>query len=210
VLNLLSLRSAIDRALIAGASQSEIARKHCVSQTALSRHRHRHLGPEVAYALGRYEEADRERLGSYGNGLLNEALDGLVRPKAQGDAAEVRAWMAEARKNLELRARLGQVIGNERVRIDVADAQKQMRVLASMDEGRTAAIRGRRHARAGAGCRYATATRLGDPCSHGGYRDARGYRSRRGRRHRAMSDRADLAAVARAELARRRSWTTPP
>jgi len=127
-------RAVIDRSLIAGTPQTEIAREHGVSQAALSRHLHRHAGPEVAHALGRYEEADRERLGSYANGLLNEALVGMVRAKAAGDAAEVRAWMAEARKNLELRARLGQVIGNERVKIDMADAQKQMRVLAGLDE----------------------------------------------------------------------------
>lgn len=91
-------RRAIDRALIGGTPQTEIAREHGVSQAALSRHLHRHLGPEVAHALGRYEEANRDRLGSYANGLLDEALVGMVRAKAQGDAAEVRAgWRRPGR-----------------------------------------------------------------------------------------------------------------
>jgi hypothetical protein len=51
-------RSEIDRALIGGDPQMEIAREYGVSQAALSRHLHRYLGPEVAHALGRYEEAD--------------------------------------------------------------------------------------------------------------------------------------------------------
>jgi transposase-like protein len=124
----------IDRALIGGVQQSEIAREHGVSQAALSRHLHRHLAPTLARAIGKYEPADAERLGSYALGLLEESLFGMVKAKKAQDDAEVRAWMAEARKNLELRARLGGIIGAERVKIDMADAQRQMQVLAGMSE----------------------------------------------------------------------------
>jgi hypothetical protein len=127
-------RSEIDRALIAGVQQTEIAAEFGLAQSSLSRHLHRHLGPQLAHAIGKYESADADRLGAYALGLLEESLLGMLRAKARQDVAETRAWMAEARKNLELRARLGGVIGNERVKVDMADAQRQMRVLASMSE----------------------------------------------------------------------------
>lgn len=63
-----------------------------------------------------------------------EALIGMVRAKANGDGAEKRSWMAEARKNLELRARLGQIVGDgTRVQVEV-DARKQLAVLANLGE----------------------------------------------------------------------------
>jgi transposase-like protein len=128
-----SERSEIDRALIGGDSQMEIAREHGVSQAALSRHLHRHLAPIAARAIGKYEPADADRLGAYALGLLEESLFGMLRAKAQQDAAEVRAWMAEARRNLELRAKLGGIIGTATVQVDV-DARKQLAVLANLSE----------------------------------------------------------------------------
>ncbi len=126
-------RNAINRDLIAGRSQMEIAREHGLAQASLSRHLHRHLGPEAARALARFEDADADVLGRYVTGLMETSALGLLRAQQSQDAGEVRAWSAELRRCIELRARLAHIIGDSgRVRIDLADMQRQAAALAEL------------------------------------------------------------------------------
>jgi hypothetical protein len=122
-------RKEIDRALLGSELQAAIAGRFRVAQSSLSRHLHNHLVPAAANAIGRYETIDAERLRSWVNGLLEHAMFGLLRARQQDDDAGHRAYIAEARKTIELQAKLAGVIG-DRPQVSI-DARKQVAVLAS-------------------------------------------------------------------------------
>jgi hypothetical protein len=127
-------RSEIDRALIGGEPQAEIADRFRLAQSSLSRHLHNHLAPRLANSLGRYEDLDVKRLRAWMTGLIDEAALGMLRSRKENDPANHRAYMGEFRKALELQARLGGIIGDgARVQIEV-DARKQLAVIGSLSE----------------------------------------------------------------------------
>jgi hypothetical protein len=132
----------IDRDLIGPDSLRAIAGRYDVSSSSLDRHRHRCLAPKAAAAIARREEVSADRLVSYVNGLLEYALSGMLRARSQDpvDDYGVRAYMGEARKNVELIARLGGVIGSNGPVVQVVDARRQVAVLANLSEDELRAL----------------------------------------------------------------------
>ncbi len=103
-----------------------------IAQSSVSRHLRLHLAPTVANAVGRYEEIDSERLRSWTNGLLEEALVGAVKARNRDDAVNHRAYLGEARKAVELQAKLAGVLDSQPT-ISV-DARRQVAILANLSE----------------------------------------------------------------------------
>jgi hypothetical protein len=128
-------KNEIDRDLIGADSLRVIAGRYRVASSSLDRHRRTCLAPKAAAAIARREEVSADRLVSYANGLLEYALNGMLRARTTDpvDDHGVRAYMAEARKNVELIARLGGVIGSNGPVVQV-DARRQVAVLANLTE----------------------------------------------------------------------------
>ena len=125
-------REQIDRALLGSEGQIAIAARWNIAQSSVSRHLRLHLAPRVANAIGRYEQIDVERLRSWTNGLLEEALVGALKARRQGDPSSHRAYLGEARKTVELQAKLAGVLDTQ-PQISV-DARRQVAVLANLTE----------------------------------------------------------------------------
>lgn len=125
-------REQIDRALLGSEGQIAIAARYGIAQSSVSRHLRLHLAPTIANRLGRYEDIDVERLRSWGTGLLEEALLGAVKARNAGDAVQHRAYLGEARKAVELLAKLAGVLDSQ-PQISV-DARRQVAVLANLTE----------------------------------------------------------------------------
>jgi hypothetical protein len=125
-------RDDINRALLGSASLRDIEGQFRISKSSLDRHRRLHLTPKVANAIARHEDIDAERLKSYAVGLLEHAMFGVLRSRQEEDFAGQRAYLAEARKGVELLARLSGVIG-DRAAVQI-DARKQVAVLANLSE----------------------------------------------------------------------------
>lgn len=126
-------RKSIDRDLIGSDSLRAIAGRYDVSSSSLDRHRRNCLAPKVASAIARREEVSADRLVSYTNGLLDYALAGMLRARQNDDEFGVRSYMAESRKNIELLAKLGHLIGDRGPVVHV-DARRQVAVLANLSE----------------------------------------------------------------------------
>jgi len=125
-------REQIDRALLGSEGQVAIAAKWNMAQSSVSRHLRLHLAPTVANLMGRYEDIDSERLRSWTNGLLEEALVGALKARNRNDPASQRGFLAEARKAVELQAKLAGVLDSQ-PQISV-DARRQVAVLANLTE----------------------------------------------------------------------------
>jgi hypothetical protein len=127
-------RNELDRELIGSATIRDIASRYDVGRSSLDRHRRTCLRPKVASAIARREEVSADRLVSYANGILEYMLSGMLRARSQDppDDHGVRAFAGEARKTVELLARLGHVVGPDAV-VNV-DARKQVAVFATLTE----------------------------------------------------------------------------
>jgi hypothetical protein len=100
----------IDRALVDGAAFSEIAAKYRVSDDALSRHRANHL-PEALIRAKEAKEAVRaDDLLSQVRDLQSRTLAILEEAHDSGAHRTALAAIGQARANLELQARLLQLI----------------------------------------------------------------------------------------------------
>jgi hypothetical protein len=116
----------INRALIGNTPLVEIAARTGLAQSSLSRHRSNHLAPQIANALARFEEVDAERLVAWAVGLNERTLYEMAAAKAEGDPAGFRALLGEARKNLELIARLAGVLDAPTITVD---ARRQLAIV---------------------------------------------------------------------------------
>lgn len=125
-------REHIDRALLGSDGQIAIAAKWNMAQSSVSRHLRLHLAPHVANMVGRYEQIDVERLRAWTNGILELALIGALKAEGRGDAAAERGFLSEARKAIELQAKLAGVL-DAQPQISV-DARRQVAVLANLTE----------------------------------------------------------------------------
>ncbi len=128
-----SERHEIDRALIGGEGQLGIAARWRIAQSSVSRHKRLHLAPLVANMMGRYEEIDIERLRAWVSGLLEQALLGSLAAERRGDPGSQRAFLSEARKSIELQAKLAGLLDSGGTTISV-DARRQVAVLANLSE----------------------------------------------------------------------------
>ena len=124
-------REQIDRDLLGSQGQVAIAAKHGIAQSSVSRHLRLHLAPVMLNALGRYEETDVGRLRSWVVGLTELAVIGALKAERQDDHAATRGFIAEARKAIELTARLGGFLDGPVVHID---ARQQLAVLRDLSE----------------------------------------------------------------------------
>jgi hypothetical protein len=126
-------RNEIDRDLIGPESLREISARYGLAKSSLHRHRARCLAPKIAGAIARREEVSADRLISYANGLLDHALGGMLRARQADDDSGMRAFMAESRKQIELLARLGHVIGPSPL-VQVDARRQTVNVLANLSE----------------------------------------------------------------------------
>jgi len=126
-------RHEIDRQLIGGENQVAIAARWKIAQSSVSRHKRLHLAPVVANMMGRYEEIDVERLRSWVNGLLEQNLLGSLAAERRGDYAVQKGFLSEARRAVELQAKLAGLLDSGGTTISV-DARRQVAVLANLSE----------------------------------------------------------------------------
>ena len=100
----------IDRALVEGAALSEIAAKYRVSKDALSRHKTNHLPDVLLKAQGAKEAVRADDLLSQVRELQARTLAILEAAHDSGEHRTALAAIGQARANLELQARLLQLI----------------------------------------------------------------------------------------------------
>jgi len=126
-------RQEIDRALIGGEGQLGIAARWRIAQSSVSRHKRLHLAPVVANMMAKYETIDIERLRSWVNGLLEQNLLGSLSAERRGDYGAQRGFLSEARRAVELQAKLAGLLDSGGPTISV-DARRQVAVLANLTE----------------------------------------------------------------------------
>jgi hypothetical protein len=127
-------RTEIERALVAGhPSLRALADEHGLSDSSLARHRDTHLRRALARAVEEERvEVDADRLVGWSYALQQRTLALLLRAEREGDLANARGLIAEARKNLELLGRLAGVLDPHTV-VNV-DARRQLAVVARLSE----------------------------------------------------------------------------
>jgi hypothetical protein len=128
-------RAEIERALVAGhPSLRALADEHGLSDSSLARHQDTHLRRALARAVEEERvEVDADRLASWSYALQQKTLTLLLRAEREGDLANARGLIAEARKNLELLGRLAGVLDPHTVNVSI-DQRRQLAVIASLSE----------------------------------------------------------------------------
>ena len=125
-------RQAIDRALIEGEPIRLIAAKHQVAYSSLRRHRDTHLHAALGHALEDERiEVSADKLITWVHVLHARTLRMLAQAEHAADRNNGRGLIAEARKNLELLARIAGVLDPPTVHID---ARRQVAILGRLDE----------------------------------------------------------------------------
>ena len=99
-------RAEIDRALVRGESFRNVAKQHSVSTTALFRHRWEHIPKLLTQAQAAEETAHADTLLDQLRSLQQRTLSILDQAEHSGDARAALGAIGEARRNLELLAKL--------------------------------------------------------------------------------------------------------
>ena len=126
-------RTAIERGLVAGEPIRRLAAQHALAETSLRRHRDSHLRKALARALEKTEnfEVDGDKLIAWAHALQAKTLVILERAEQLDDLGNAARLIGEARRNLELIAR---VVGVLEAPIVNIDARRQVAVLGRLDE----------------------------------------------------------------------------
>lgn len=126
-------RMAIERALVSGESIRRIAARHDLAPTSLRRHRDSHLRKALARALEKSEsfEVDADKLIGWAHNLQARTLMFIERADTLDDLGAAARLIGEARRNLELMARMRGVLEPPRISIDM---RKQAAILGRLDE----------------------------------------------------------------------------
>lgn len=123
-------RQAIDTALVAGESFRYVSERFGPSATALFRHKAEHMPAALTKAQGAQEAAQADDLLGQVRTLQTRTLAILDRAETAGDLPTALRAIGEARRNLELLARLsGELDERAQVNILVAPEWLAMRAL---------------------------------------------------------------------------------
>ncbi len=128
-------RSAIDAAIVAGASCRDIAGRYGVSKTAVSRHAGDHLPATLAQAQAATEVAQADDLLSQVRGLQAKTLDILRQAEAGGDLRTALAAIREARENVLLFAKLEAFVALPQTIVEVAYPSAWANAFEAVDAG---------------------------------------------------------------------------
>ena len=96
----------IDRLLIAGTPQRQVAARFDVDRSAVQRHAKKHLSEKLLQSHKAREMADADALAVQAQGLYNAAVGALVTARDSGRGREMLAACREARSCLETFAKI--------------------------------------------------------------------------------------------------------
>lgn len=121
-------RGAIDAALLAGGSFRNIAQQFAISPTALFRHRGEHIPAALAQAQEATEVAQADDLLAQLRDLQRRTLGILSAAEGAADGPTALRAIGEARKNLELLARLlGELQDGPTINVLISTEWQQLR-----------------------------------------------------------------------------------
>lgn len=120
-------RETIDRALVGGASNLSVSSLYGVSESAVRRHKANHLPAKLAKAYEAEEASHAGDLLRQVRALQDKTLNILLRAEGSGELRTAVSAVREARRNVELLARLSGEIDERPVNVLISPEWLELR-----------------------------------------------------------------------------------